>query len=494
MSKIFFILLILLISKHYPQNLPLEENKYQYPTSHKQLSEFVKKLDESSDLLNVEEIGKSVEGREIFALKFSKNQFGKDESKLRILFFAQQHGNEQSGKEGALLLAYKLTQKENKHLFDKIDLAIVPQVNPDGSEVNKRRNANNVDLNRNHLLIDQPEVKALHNFFYKYYFEVNLDVHEYSPYSQDWRDYGYIKRADEQLGLLSNINISEKILNYSKQKVLIFISNALQEKNYSFNEYVVGGPPNLERLRHSTVDINDGRQSFGILNTLSFILEGKNGKDNFIDNIKRRAEGQYEAMLALLKFCYINSEEIKELITTERKNLIYDYSPIIVQMDHFKDGSKFNLPVTNAQNEIDTTIQIDNYNPQVKKILEVPQPDAYLVPKACSLSVEFLNNHKIDYNDNLPELGTLQIYQIESIDTIEIEGEKFGNPNVIITEKKISEIDREKYYIVPLNQVKRKVISLAFEPQSMFGLRNYDKYKKLLQVGTAYPIFRFFRD
>ncbi|MBK6344422.1 MAG: hypothetical protein IPF68_00550 [Bacteroidales bacterium] len=62
-----------------------------------------------------------------------------------------------------------------------MDFALIPQINPDGSEVNKRRNANDADLNRNHLILTEPETMALHNFFDKYRFEVTMDVHEYSP-------------------------------------------------------------------------------------------------------------------------------------------------------------------------------------------------------------------------------------------------------------------------------------------------------------------------
>jgi len=495
MKKILiFCWIILSASSLISQRLPLEQNNFQSPTSHKQLSEFVKELDNSSDLLKVEEIGKSVKGRELFSLFFSNDEFGNDKNKLRVMFFAQQHGNEQSGKEGALVLAKELIKENNKYLFEKIDFALIPQVNPDGSEENRRRNGNNIDLNRNHLLLEEPETQALHNLFNKFNFEVTLDVHEYYPYSQEWKEFGYYKQADEQLGLLTNPNVSKEIIQYSKERVLPFVSQWLQSKNYSFNEYVVGGPPNIERLRHSTVDINDGRQSFGIMNTLSFILEGKNGKDNFIENIKYRAEAQAEAMMALLKFCYDNSEYIKELISKERKNLLYDNSPVAVQFDHFNDGSKLELPVTSIANEVDTIIIVDNYNPLVKKILEIPQPDAYLVPKACSLSVGFLNNHKIYYHDKLPELASIQIYQIAALDTVELEGERFGNPVLSLVEKKIADIDANKYYIVPLEQPKRKVIVLAFEPQSMLGLRNYEKFKKLLQVGIDYPIFRLLKD
>jgi len=98
-------------------------------------------------------------------MKFSKGDFGTDATKIKVLFFAQQHGNEQSGKEGAMLLAEWLLQDENQHLLDRMDFALIPQINPDGSEANKRRNGNNADLNRNHLILTEPETQALHQVF-----------------------------------------------------------------------------------------------------------------------------------------------------------------------------------------------------------------------------------------------------------------------------------------------------------------------------------------
>ena len=160
---------------------PLEKNNYQKVTSYDELTAFVKDLDESSKLLSVEIIGHSAQKRNLYALKFSSSEFGKDKSKIKVLFFAQQHGNEQSGKEGALLLAQALLKPENRYLFDKIDFAIIPQMNPDGSEINQRRNGNTMDLNRNHMILTEPETQALHKFFDKYLIEVNLGIDEETP-------------------------------------------------------------------------------------------------------------------------------------------------------------------------------------------------------------------------------------------------------------------------------------------------------------------------
>ena len=111
----------------------------------------LKQLDAGSELLTVEVSREIGAGKESICDEVLLLGFGKDASKIRVLVFAQQHGNEQSGKEGALLLARELLKPENRYLFDRIDLLLVPQMNPDGAEANKRRNGNDADLNRNHL-------------------------------------------------------------------------------------------------------------------------------------------------------------------------------------------------------------------------------------------------------------------------------------------------------------------------------------------------------
>src|SRR3972149_3619548 len=137
--KISISIALLLITISLSQQTPLEKKDYSNLTTYDELISFVNELDQSSDLLNVEVLGKSVE------------------HKIKILIFAQQHGNEQSGKEGALMLARDLLKTENEYLFDKIDFALVPQMNPGGAEKKKTRIGNVMDLNRNHLILTEPE-------------------------------------------------------------------------------------------------------------------------------------------------------------------------------------------------------------------------------------------------------------------------------------------------------------------------------------------------
>ena len=471
---------------------PLEKNNYQKVTSYDELTAFVTQLDESSDLLKVEVIGQTVQKRNLYAMQFSATEFGKDKSKIKVLFFAQQHGNEQSGKEGALLLAQTLLKPENRYLFDKIDLAIIPQLNPDGSEQNKRRNGNDMDMNRNHLILNEPEPLALHKFFDKYLFEVTMDVHEYSPYGGEWEKYGYHRNVDETLGVNTNPNVSERIRNLSNTEVFPYWAKYLSINNFSSFVYAPGGPPEIDYIRHSTFDINDGRQSFGILNSLSFIQEGLNGKDAFVDNIKHRAEGQMTGMRGMLEYVYLHKAQIKKMVTAERKTLASGRSnpKVSIQSEHVSNGQKLTMPLLSYSTNKDTVVIVNDYRPVVKSITDVQKPAGYLIPKQNKELVEWAGKHALTVTEFKKQKSQkIEQYFVTRIESIDFEREIIINP-IVETRGFNGEITASDYLYIPAAQLKGNMIVLALEPKSELGLVTYIEYAHLLKVGESFPVLR----
>lgn len=491
MKKILICCLIF-IGTVFSQLTPLQKSNYTKLTSHSELSQFIKEIDNKQGLIKTEVIAKSLTGRELYAVYFSKGEFGKDKSKIKVLIFSQQHGNEHSGKEGALLLIDELLKPENQYLFDKIDFALVPQMNPDGSEADKRLNGREMDLNRNHLILTEPETIGLHKIFDKYLFEVTMDVHEYWPYGKTWKTYGYRANNDEEVGGATNINISEDIRALSNKEYLPFIKKYLGERSYSYFEYSPGGPPETDYIRHSTFDINDGRQSFGIQNTFSFIQEGLNGEDTAITNLKHRAEGQMTGMRGLLEFAYNHKDKIKSLVAAERNKLIKGETEtnVAIQLDHFPDGSKLEMPLFSYLSKKDTIITVNNYRPVVKSLLEVERPKGYLIPKNLKEIIEWADRHALEYYEYKKAAeNKIKQYRITEIDSIDFEGDMTVNPKVEIKEIP-DNFSEGEYIFIPVKQLKNNMIVIALEPKSELGLVTYKNYEHLLKKGENYPILR----
>jgi hypothetical protein len=490
--KQIIMILLLVIEIAFAQQTPLEKSNFTKLTSHSELSEFIREVDSNSELIKAEVLTKSPEGRELFAVYFSKGKFGEDESKIKILIFAQQHGNEQSGKEGALLLIKELLKPENQYLFDKIDFVLVPQMNPDGSEKNQRRNGNGMDINRNHLILTEPETQALHKLFDKYLFEVTMDVHEYWPFGEEWKKLGFRRNFDITVGAITNINISEQIRNISYHKYLPFIFNFINENGYTAFHYLPGGPVGIDYLRYSTFDINDGRQSFGIQNTLSFIQEGMNGENYSTDRIEHRSKSQMLGMSGLIKFSYDNKDQIKKLVADERKKLIENEveENVAIQLDHFSAGNKLELKLLSYYSNKDTIVTVDDFRSVVKSIYEVKRPIGYLVPKNLSELKQWIDNHNLFYSDaKLESCDKVEQYFIDSISTIDFERDTIVNPYISVIEV-TDKINLSEYYFLPMKQLKNNMIVIALEPKSMLGLVTYKQFEQLLRNREAFSILR----
>ncbi|MFP4289054.1 MAG: DUF2817 domain-containing protein [Bacteroidales bacterium] len=469
---------------------PSQKRDFETPSTHEEMIAFMIKIDKEFDFAQTFELGKNSRGQSIAGVKLTNGVFGEDPEKLKILVFAQQHGNEQSGMEGALLWLSKFASTTEQILLQKADICIIPQVNPYGSMKNQRRNPNDYDLNRNHMLLDQPETKALHNFFHEYTFDVTIDMHEYWPYSEEWREFGAFKNFDMQIGTLTNPNTFEKLRDYALTNVFPYLGEELEKQDLSFFNYLVGPAPQIGYSRHSTADINDGRQSFGIMNTLSFIFEGLNGMDRYSDSLQRRAFAQYIALDLLLNKIYRDASLVKEIVDQGRSKLLNPEpnEKVAIRIEHINKGEILELPLVTPDERKDTMVFLENYHPHAISTLDVEKPEGYLIPDTLTDLIDLLRLHNIDFfKAGQQHMSTINGYWIQQITQSVDEGLDNVFPAVTLREIQANPV---QFYFVPTRQLAGNKIVIMLEPQSMYGIINTATFSDLLQPGELYPVLR----
>ncbi len=473
---------------------PLEESGFNRLTTHAQMMDFLKTLTSANPKLKMEFIAVTAQGKNLPVIKISQKEFGTDATKACVLIFAQQHGNEPSGKEAALILSRNFAQGNLDYLLDSLDIAIVPMMNPDGNDMNTRRNGNNADLNRDHLALLQPETAGLHAFFNKYNFIASMDVHEYSPYSSDWISFGYLKNFDVQVGRLTNINTPPSIRSRQQDFFFPYIQEYIEKAGYSFHDYLLGGPPGMERLRHSTYDINDGRQSFGSFGTFSIIQEGINGKDS-ADRIEHRAKSQLAGIIGFLEYIYTRKPSIAGLVFNARKALSRAGTKYgAVQMEHVSRGTTLTLTLKSVVTGQDTVITAEDYRPVVENRKSVSMPDAYLIPASQPLLVEWAKRHGFPIEKYVVEKNDIfEIYHFEGQDTINFEGDTVYIPEV----KKVRGQalgSSQIVYLLPVNNKFGYFLLQALEPQSSIGLGTYKSFSAAFANKPIWPVIRLIRN
>ncbi len=144
------------------------------------------------DLCKRIQVGTSVQGRPLWAIKISDN-VNDDENEPEFKFSSTIHGDEVVGMEMCMELIYDVIEgylAENDtmtYIVNETELFVLPLHNPDGNEAGSRNNANGVDLNRsfperiydqtNTTSGKQPEVAAMINWNNERKFVMSANFH-----------------------------------------------------------------------------------------------------------------------------------------------------------------------------------------------------------------------------------------------------------------------------------------------------------------------------
>ncbi|MBK7104490.1 MAG: peptidase M14 [Ignavibacteriae bacterium] len=169
--KIFIILIIILTSIDFNMaqtnfSQTIYENYNNYKSSefekknftHSNLKSAIEKI-KLNKKIKVEIAGKSVEGKEIYLLSIGKG-------KTNVLLWSQMHGDESTATMALFDIFNFFSSNDElknfrKEILDSLKIYFIPMLNPDGAEKYQRRNALDIDLNRDALRLQFPESQIL---------------------------------------------------------------------------------------------------------------------------------------------------------------------------------------------------------------------------------------------------------------------------------------------------------------------------------------------
>lgn len=137
---------------HFSMEIASMKAKAVYPTPEeieKELRSFTAQFPDTSKMFS---IGKSSKGRDLWVVKISNN-VKVDDDRPEFKYIANMHGDEIVGREMMVKLIKDLLNNYGKdpqvtNLLDRVQIYIMPSMNPDGAAASMRGNGKYVDLNR----------------------------------------------------------------------------------------------------------------------------------------------------------------------------------------------------------------------------------------------------------------------------------------------------------------------------------------------------------
>ena len=133
------------------------------------------------DIFSTEILGHSVEGREIYAVKVGTGP-------TKVLLWSQMHGNEPTATMAMFdlfnfFMASDSFERIRQDILHECTLYFIPMLNPDGAEKFARRNALDIDLNRDALRLTSPEAKILKKIRDEIEADWGFNLHDQNRYN-----------------------------------------------------------------------------------------------------------------------------------------------------------------------------------------------------------------------------------------------------------------------------------------------------------------------
>jgi len=265
-----------------------------------------------------------------------------------------------------------------------------------------------------------------------------------------------------------------------------FVSSRMHAQGYSFQEYIVGSPE--DRIRHSTTEINDGRQGFGILGTVSFIQEGVKWHTPE-EALERCVRSQLTAISALLEYAADHAAAVKSVVEERRAQLPQlAGTDVAVRMEHRSSGAVLDIPVRYLEPPHDGLWRVHPYHDRVYLQTRIALPSGYLIPRELVAVQALIARHHIETEEvKAPRNLKVQAATIDSAGWQVPEEDSL--PRLYARWIPATYEARPGDRMVSTACLQSQLLAILLEPESMWGLPKYEMFSSLARPG-AYPILR----
>lgn len=491
-----------------------ESSNYQETTSYDEVIAFINVLTATSDKIFARSFGYSTEGRALPIVVFGDVEDSSPESvkasdKLRVFVQANIHAGEVCGKEAMLMLLRSLASGEHTEWADSLVLLVAPIYNADGNErislynrprqhgplggMGQRPNAQNLDLNRDHMKLMSPEARSLVRLFNNYDPHMVIDLH-----TTNGTRHGYHLTYAPAL----NPNTHPAIDGLLRTDLLPAVSETIKEA-YGWDYYYYGNVPSPRFQVARGWYTFDHRPRFnnnyvGLRNRIPILSEAYS-----YATFENRVISTLYFVEEILNYSHIHASAIQAVVEeADATSIIGADLAVRAQLQRSAEQVEILMgevdeeknPFTgetvlrrrDVQNA-ESMYEYGSFSPT--ETTEVPQ--AYFVPGNLAVAKDRLEAHGISF-DVLAQSQTVQIERFR-IDSTRVSPRAFQghNERTLYGVYEEANVTLEAGTLrVPVEQPLGRLAFYLLEPRSDDGLTNWALLDDVLEGAGHYPITR----
>jgi hypothetical protein len=464
---------------HYP---PLKEVPLQSPafvaetpslTSQDDLAAFVAGLAAKSRHVRLASLGRSQQGRDLPLLYFTQEGLDDPLAIARlgrpvIWLLGQQHGNEPAGGEAMLAVAAALASGELEPLLARLSVVVVPRGNPDGAAADRRVLASGADPNRDHLVLDQPETRALHAAMRLLPPDVVIDHHEFSVAWRWLEKFGAMQAVDVMILEATHPGVPRSLTDIAQRLYRPALEAAMDRHGLSSHDYVTTGA-NMDDRLVSLGGNSPGiaRNTFGLRGSVSYLIETR-GVGIGLQSYQRRVSTHYLLAKSLLEASAAEGPKLRAAIADARREAAADRTPLVVS--HKLARRPLEMPLMDPQSGAARPTPVTLADSRTLTAIEHRErPHGYLVLREGKAVAERLSLNEVRTCEVTAAGKVLvEAYDVQRLGAVSRGGREAINPDqsMRVTIRPATIDVPAGALFVPMGQAAAGIVAAALEPDS----------------------------
>jgi len=490
-----------LLAQPAPPKTTAESSNYKATTRHADVVAFGETLAKHSPLINLQTLGTSSEGRAlplwIIAEPPVKNAADARRSdKLTVLLMGNIHAGEVDGKEALMMFARNLVGSSDRELLKDLIVLIVPILNSDGNErlakghrpqqagpeeVGDRENAGGLDLNRDFVKLESPEIRALVKCLRIWDPAIFVDLHTTN---------GSRHRHTLTYDGPRHPNTGDDRIAFGKSFTAAAANRLHEATGYDPLPY---GNFSRDRTLWETYPAQPryGVQYAALRGRMSVLSESYSYAP-----FQDRVRASLEFVRGICKQAIADKDKLKSL-KEEPSPRIALRNKTVAEPNQL---SVHGYEETQQDGKRVTTDKPKNYAvtyvAKVQPTLEVTRPIAYLFPGNLTKVIEVLQRHGVQVQELREDIELdVDVYRVTQVEQSqrEYQGHRMVN-RVEVQPRTEPRMIPAGTTIVRTDQPLGTLAALMLEPQSEDGLATWNFFDAGLKDGADFPVMRLTKE
>ena len=490
-----------------------EATDYQQTSRYDDVISFVSQIAAASDRVHLTHFGYSYEGRALPLVVLGDVTDASSESvlacgKIRVYIQANIHAGEVCGKEAAQIFIRNFAHGMYPAWSDSVVVLVAPIYNADGNErinlanrsrqngpvggMGQRRNAQDLDLNRDHMKLESPEARSLARLLTEYDPQVSVDLH-----TTNGSHHAYRVTYSSPLNPNTHPAITEILKG--DDGLLTFVTEQVKAK-YGFDFYYYGYPRDGSTGRGwYTYDHKPrfGTGYIGLRNRLGILCEAYSYSP-FAERIKASLAFVEETVA----YSYRNANHIRAVTAqADRESIVGQELSLRAAPQRSAE------PVEILAGEVEQIRNPYTGNMMLQR-LDVVQPElmyeygtfystedevvpmTYFVPGDLRPTVDRLTAHGVQMGGlSIESIVEVQEFAVDSLQTVETGWQQLQTTTLFGHYETVTKTLPAGTVTVAMNQPLARLIFYLLEPRSDDGLVTWNFLNEASEAG-AYPIVR----